>query len=576
MQDSSDGPSDLSVGARFDSKDGAIVQLKSYAVKRRFEFHVVYSDKKRYRIRCRVEGCSWFVHASPVAKGSSSFAIKTIGPDHVCGTLPTLGNTAAGASWVQSVIREKVRDTPAYCSNEIIADIRREFGVEVDYKTAWRALTSSKSLATEAWDESFQLLPTYLHNLKLSNPDTRTQLLVDDNKRFLSLFLSFNSCCSAFQSCRPVVGLDGTFLKGKYLGTLLVATAIDAEGSIFPLAVGVARNECEETWRCFLKQLFSCVTPPASRSEPVITFLTDRQKGLINAVADVFPVSHHGFCLRHLEANVRTAFKPKKEVIDLIWKAAREPTASKFNVVIDQIKAIDSAVAAYLSESAAHWATALFKGERYGQLTSNIAESLNAWLLEARELPVVSMCEKIRTQCMQLFTTRKAVGFKISTDLVTSVHKKVEDCKERARTYRMIRASTEEFEVYTTKHQRAVHLGVRTCSCNRWQQLGYPCSHAAAALMSTGISIVDATSKHLLASAYRATYAVNLHPHPGRDDWVQAEDLPSVAPPPTKRPPGRPKKRRFRTEDMFKQVRALKCGRCGGSQHNKRTCKEPI
>ena len=100
MQDSNYDPSYLRVGARFDSKDVAIMQLNSYAVKHRFEFHVVYSDKKRYRIKCRVDGCRWFVHVSPIAKGSSSFAVKTIGPDHVCGTLPALGNAAAGASWV--------------------------------------------------------------------------------------------------------------------------------------------------------------------------------------------------------------------------------------------------------------------------------------------------------------------------------------------------------------------------------------------------------------------------------------------------------------------------------------------
>ena len=43
-----------------------------------------------------------------------------------------------------------------------------------------------------------------------------------------------------------------------------------------------------------------------------------------------------------------------------------------------------------------HWATYLFKGMRWCEMYSNVAESFNAWIKEARHLPVTSMVDSIR------------------------------------------------------------------------------------------------------------------------------------------------------------------------------------
>jgi MULE transposase domain len=40
-----------------------------------------------------------------------------------------------------------------------------------------------------------------------------------------------------------------------------------------------------------------------------LTFLSDRQKGLIDAIEEVFPAAPHAHCMRHLEENFRRTFK---------------------------------------------------------------------------------------------------------------------------------------------------------------------------------------------------------------------------------------------------------------------------
>ena len=47
-------------------------------------------------------------------------------------------------------------------------------------------------------------------------------------------FWSFAQMKQAFQYCRPVILVDGTFLTEKYRGTLMMAAAVDPKDQIVP------------------------------------------------------------------------------------------------------------------------------------------------------------------------------------------------------------------------------------------------------------------------------------------------------------------------------------------------------
>ena len=53
--------------------------------------------------------------------------------------------------------------------------------------------------------------------------------------RFMRVFWTFRSSVEGFKHCRPIIQIDGTFLYGKKMRKLLIATSIDANGHIFPL-----------------------------------------------------------------------------------------------------------------------------------------------------------------------------------------------------------------------------------------------------------------------------------------------------------------------------------------------------
>jgi len=45
-----------------------------------------------------------------------------------------------------------------------------------------------------------------------------------------------------------VFSIDGTFLLGKYMGTLLVAISCDADNALVPLAFALVEKENKDSW----------------------------------------------------------------------------------------------------------------------------------------------------------------------------------------------------------------------------------------------------------------------------------------------------------------------------------------
>lgn len=116
----------------------------------------------------------------------------------------------------------------------------------------------------------------------------------EKGNRFESLTVSFNAQCQGFNNgCRSVIGLDGCHLKGKFGGVMLAATALDGQNGLHPLGIFIYRNETEANWHTFLKYL-----KPRVISREGLTFISDRQKGLLEAVAELFPQANHRYCFR--------------------------------------------------------------------------------------------------------------------------------------------------------------------------------------------------------------------------------------------------------------------------------------
>ena len=75
--------------------------------------------------------------------------------------------------------------------------------------------------------------------------------------------------------CKPLVGLDGCHLKGKFGGHILSATAKDENDNIFLIALGVVEQENKDSWVWFLQTFVDDI---GRLNELNLVFISDRQK----------------------------------------------------------------------------------------------------------------------------------------------------------------------------------------------------------------------------------------------------------------------------------------------------------
>lgn len=70
---------------------------------------------------------------------------------------------------------------------------------------------------------------------------------------FERMHMCIEACKVAFATtCRPLIGLDGFFLKGNYLGHLLTIMGKDDNNQILPIAYALVVSESTKSWSWFL------------------------------------------------------------------------------------------------------------------------------------------------------------------------------------------------------------------------------------------------------------------------------------------------------------------------------------
>jgi zinc finger SWIM domain-containing protein 3 len=184
-----------------------------------------------------------------------------------------------------------------------------------------------------------------------------------------------------------------------------------------------------------------------------------------------------------------------------------------------------------------------------------------------------------------------------STILVSPIAEQIQELiANHSRHYRF-HSSNVAFEIKSgvTTVDYLVNIELRTCSCHAWQSTGFPCGHALAILMALRHDPQKYTMPFFTLEYYRKTYEnAIMHPLTGDyslplqplnlDEFDEFEDISdvdedSLLPPSTRRPTGRPRKRRIR--DAVEKIngaprRQNRCGRCGDQDHIRRTCSNAI
>ncbi|KAL3538350.1 hypothetical protein ACH5RR_001716 [Cinchona calisaya] len=586
------------VGQRFNSVHEFREALRTYAIAHQFAFKYKKNDSHRVTVKCKEEGCPWRIHASRLST-TQLICIKKMNPTHTCaGAVLRTGNQAT-RSWVASIIKEKLKADPNYKPKDIVNDIKQDYGIQLNYFQAWRGKEIAKEQIQGSYKEAYRQLPYFCEKIMETNPGSLTTFTTKEDSSFHRLFIAFHASLYGFElGCRPLLFLDSIFLRSKYQGTLLAATAADGNDSVFPIAFAVVDSESDDNWRWFLIQLKTALSScrdmnvmadreaaainalPVSRT---ITFVADREKGLRESVAEVFKNDevYHAYCLRYLSEQLirdlkgQFSLEVKRLMVEDLFATAYATRPDGFQRCIESIKSISVEAYNWIMQSEPdHWANAFFPGARYNHMTSNFGELFYSWVSDADELPITQMVDSIRGKIMELIYTRRIESNQWLTRLTPSMEEKFEKESLKGRSFHVSLSTGNTFEVRGDSIE-LVDIGQCSCSCKGWQLTGLPCSHAMSVIVCLGRDPYDYCARYFTTSSYRLTYSESVNPipsaeRPGRNEISQVAV--TVTPPPTRRPPGRPTTKKTASQESMK--RQLQCSKCKGTGHNKSTCKE--
>ena len=480
------------------------------------------------------------------------------------------------------MILQQLRDDPQHKASSIIHDVRRLTTLDISYRQAWLIKEAAFEQIHGKDVDGYQEVYKLCEDIKKYNPGSIADVEVDPfTDRFVRLFISFRACMDGFrQACRPIIYIDGAFLKHKYKGTLLAASTKDANNELFVIAFAIASSENDENWDWFVQKLVDCV--PSDRR---YTIISDRSPHILKAVQRRFPISYHGWCIRHLAENFkkRVLWKNKARIcnyetwIKKLYDAANATTRDVYDHYMNQIieKFGSQAITFFTDAPPSHWANIEFPGPRWGDLTNNLAESFNAWITSARHLPITGVVNNIRRRLMERMHEQKLEGDRMKTVISPYFHEKIEKNNEQARPFVAIPSNAVQYEIVVGNNVYAVSLRPDnlSCSCNVWRCYGYPCAHACAAIVHAGASFHNFVDPNLLTEKYRQVHSFFINPISTVDRTAMDLGECEIRPPETTSQPGRRKTKRIPSQ-VAKRI--TKCSLCGQHDHNKRTCKNPI
>ncbi|KAI0498686.1 hypothetical protein KFK09_019576 [Dendrobium nobile] len=344
----------IAVGTYFPDAISFKHALRSIAIKENFRVRIKASDKTRVIATCAYQGCKWRIRAS-LCEDDQSFEVRRLEGDHTCPGTNRAGNRLATSTWVANEIQDIVKRNPDIHPKEINNNLEKEYGLSLPYMKLWRSREHARENIFGCIDDNYKWVSTLQAELISRNPGSHITYTYDvrDNS-FQRFYVSFKVCSDGFKyGCRPLISLDACHLKSKHLGMLLSVISLDGNNGLFPIGFVVVENESKQTWLWFLHNFGETI---GTEVEP-LAFISDMEKGLGEAIREVYPGAEHRICIRHLWKNIKKKFhcKDGHKLQGLVWEVANGYTCTEYNTKLFELSVLNQTIHAYLISLPYKW-----------------------------------------------------------------------------------------------------------------------------------------------------------------------------------------------------------------------------
>ncbi|GJY48964.1 mutator type transposase [Tanacetum coccineum] len=509
------------------------------SVEKRRELYLTKNDKERVRAECRGL-VPIFSNSGPSGESVPNVEGPSNGPsDGPCGSLSQPSRIDSNKKKTKKGGKPVVKTLKCPWSMH---------SVKPKGENTWAKQMAQEKVIGDHTTH-YSLLRQYVLELKERNPYTTVKFNVERNfepdsptRKFKRIYVCLGALKSGFKAGqRDLLGLDGCFMSGPFPMQIITAVEVDPNNGIYPLAYAVVESETKKSWLWFRDCLGDDLELFRNSN---FTFVTDRHKGVIPALAETFPAAEHKYCLKHIYDNMKLQWRGKL-FKELLWRCATATTVTHFNRFMEEVKQANKDVYDWLKDiPPQHWAR-----PHFDVLLNNMCE-----VISKSTGPLTPKATKIFE-----FIKKQAAQYTISWN------------------GGILYQATGQYG-----DQCVVNVEERSCSCRKWDLTGMSCKHAVATIwnmaengLEPGIPETWVHQSYWLKTR-RCIGLRSIHA------MVLTCGLHQIAQYHT--PIGRPpKKRKKSTAELYDGIvkdgklsragKTVTCTKCGQKGHNSMSCK---
>ncbi|XP_052626793.1 uncharacterized protein LOC128133411 [Lactuca sativa] len=541
-------------------------------------------------VNSKATTCTWHLYASRSSKDGNWY-VKTYSLKHTC--LQSRKIRACTATFLAKHITRQVQLNPTVPIRSLQEDFQQTYSVGISKHKMFRAKVRATKNVVGDYSKQYDLLRDYALELQSTNPNTTVKIDVVSE---------------------PNPNLATRHFKRIYicLGPLKLgfkaAVSLDSNNGIYPLAYAIVESENTGSWKWFLECLGDDFEIGSNSN---FTFISDRQKGVIPAIEQLFPNTEHRYCLRHIHENMRKQWRAR-EFKEFIWRCATTTTIQEFQSTMRELAEYDRAAHDWLNQiPPMHWARSHFTDRAISHvLINNMCGVLNGKLEKGRDKPIITCLEFIREYLMKRICNVVKEQRKCQGPLTPTATKLLKKNEQQATEYIARWNGGGKYQVAGPwNDQHVVDINQMTCTCRKWELTVIPCMHAIATwseMTDNGEMVGELYTwvhKVYLLDTWKVVYDFKVEPIKGRAMWPKSDCPTRIIPPPYHKMPGRPKKKRRQSmeermsqkekssqiesvitsqsqtqgskevEKLSRKFGSVTCGKCKQKGHNKRTCK---
>ncbi|KAL3677922.1 hypothetical protein R1sor_020878 [Riccia sorocarpa] len=438
----------------------------------------------------QAQRCEWRVRCT-MGKRNSDIKITTLNLNHTCPShLHMWRGPLSKAPWLAEVFGDKVVVEYKRPIGQLQSEFRRQFHRDVQYQPIYRMRDICQDMIAGCQMESFAQIPALCERIQDADPDGLVDWDTFENSyTFRRAFICPSATRGILRYCEKVVALDACFTKNKkYPTQLFLASVVDGNSQIFPLAYAVAPVENYENWSWFVHNLH--ISIQGLRSEAVM-IVSDRQKGLERAVTEVLPCNPHMHCGHHLKMNVQKLFG--KTAVQVFQNLLHAKSEDRFNSVMEEAETrLDqgSEFKRYIQRiDPARYALYAMSLPRYGRTTSNAVESMNAALKRIRDYPPCRIICQMWLYLLNLFCERREKANRSTNELTDYCKERMEEFGQNCGSFVCMSADMNQALVQTDgglKQWIVKRTPKAQCTCIEPHDHCWPCIHFMSWLRSRG------------------------------------------------------------------------------------------